>query len=360
MKKLKIVKSGMYNYIFNRESGFFARWGKNTEDDPVFSPYGPEIADIEIVQGDCKGGCDFCYKANGEVENKYMDLETYKKLLSKMPENLCQIAFGITDIDGNPDFFEIMAHTKSKGIIPNYTTHGLDTTPEVARKTKELGGAVAISIVNKQKTYDAVKLYSDAGINQVNIHYMLSEQTYDRAFEIIKDAKNESRLEGLNAIVFLSLKQKGRGGNHTGLSFDKYRALVDYALLNDVGIGFDSCSAPLFLAAVKDRPEYDQFEQMTEPCEAYLFSIYINTWGECTPCSFLEDEGYKHLNILECEDFLKDIWYHPAVTEWRKKLLSTEKICSVDKCRMCPHFNIYGPELYKKEEENENETRICE
>jgi len=356
---MKIVRSGNYNYIFNTTNGFFARWGKTTQDDPSYSPLGPEIADIEIVQGDCKGGCKFCYKSNGEVENKYMDLKTYKKLLNKLPDNLCQIAFGITNIDGNPDFFEIMEYTRSKGIIPNYTTHGLDITPEIAKRTAEVCGAVAVSIVSMQKTYDAVKKFTDAGMNQVNIHYMISDETYEKAFKLMDDTKTDPRLANLNAIVFLSLKQKGRGKQYHGLPFEKYQRLVDYALDNNVRIGFDSCSAPLFLAAVKNRPEFKQFEQLSEPCESYLFSIYINTFGETSPCSFLEDEGYEHLNVLNCDDFLEDIWNHPAAVDFRNKLLQTEKGCAISKCRMCPHYNIYGPELYKKDNNDENENRIC-
>lgn len=348
MKEIKVLKSTDYNFIFNRKTGFFARWGKKKEDDPSYSPYGPEIADIEIVQGDCMGNCAFCYKSNGEVENHYMNLADYKLLLAKMPKTLCQVAFGITDIDANPDFFEIMEHTREMGVIPNYTTHGLDITPEIAKKTKEVCGAVAVSIVDKEKTYDAIKMFTDAGMDQVNIHYMISEETYDEAFQIMDDMKNDPRLAKMNALVFLSLKQKGRGDSYEGLAFTKYKQLVDTALSDGTRIGFDSCSAPLFLAAIKDRPDYEHYEELAEPCESYLFSIYINNKGECVPCSFLEEEaGYEHLNILKCDDFMKDIWNHESVKTWRKNLLATEKECSVAKCRMCPHYRIYGHELFK-------------
>ena len=346
-KRVKRYRSKYYNYDFYLSNGLFYRWGKTIEDDPLFSPVGPEIADIEIVQGKCKGMCDFCYKSNGEVENHYMPLEKFKTLLSKLPDNLMQIAFGITDIDGNPDFFKIMEYTRSKGIIPNYTTHGLDITEDIAKKTSELCGAVAVSIVNKNKTYDSIKMFTDAGMDQVNIHFTLSKETYYKAFEILKDITEDNRLSKLNAIVFLSLKQKGRGHNHSRLSFDKYRKLVDYAMKNNINIGFDSCSAPLFLAAMKDHDNFKEYEKLSESCEAYLFSIYINTFGECTPCSFLEDEGYDSFNVLECDDFMKDIWNHHSVSKWRDTLLKTASKCSIADCRMCPHYNLYPEELYK-------------
>jgi hypothetical protein len=56
---LKVVKSPGYNYLFNVKNGFFARWGKTIEDDPDFSPLGPEILDFEISTI-CNGGCSFC------------------------------------------------------------------------------------------------------------------------------------------------------------------------------------------------------------------------------------------------------------------------------------------------------------
>ena len=47
-ENLKILKGADYNYIFNLDNGFFARWGKTKEDDPQFSPIGPELLDIEV------------------------------------------------------------------------------------------------------------------------------------------------------------------------------------------------------------------------------------------------------------------------------------------------------------------------
>ncbi len=99
--EVKILVSEDYNYRFNKMTGHFARWGKTLEEDPFYGEFGPEIADIEIVQGDCLGNCPFCYKCNGQVPYHYMNLDTYKQLLAKFPKTLTQIAFGITDIDAH-------------------------------------------------------------------------------------------------------------------------------------------------------------------------------------------------------------------------------------------------------------------
>lgn len=41
--KKKLICSKEYNYRFDKETVFFARWGKTKEEDPLFSPFGPEI-----------------------------------------------------------------------------------------------------------------------------------------------------------------------------------------------------------------------------------------------------------------------------------------------------------------------------
>ena len=90
-KNEKMLFSGDYNYIFNYKTGMFVRWGKTKEDDPKFSPIGPEIADIEItticngVRGKEKDGkrklCDFCSPFGTLVNTPYgaLPIETIKK-----------------------------------------------------------------------------------------------------------------------------------------------------------------------------------------------------------------------------------------------------------------------------------------
>jgi hypothetical protein len=90
----KLVRSEDYNYNFNKKNGFFARWGKMLDDDPIMAP-SCEIADIEISTI-CSGigktmetrrPCSWCspagtmvYTANGEVAIE--DLNVGDKVLS--------------------------------------------------------------------------------------------------------------------------------------------------------------------------------------------------------------------------------------------------------------------------------------
>ena len=63
-ESIKVLQSQDYNYVFNLENGFFARWGATQDDDPSWSPFGPEIMDIEISDGEsCPMTCAFCSPA---------------------------------------------------------------------------------------------------------------------------------------------------------------------------------------------------------------------------------------------------------------------------------------------------------
>lgn len=342
----KMLRSESYNFSFDKNTGLFARWGKTHNDDPAYSPIGPEILDIEITSGgQCKGGCSFCYKSNGgdkPVDN--MSFETFEKMFQKFPKTLTQIAFGIMNIDSNPDFNKMIYYSrKTEGVIPNYTCHGMDTTTEDAKYAKDFCGGIAVSIVDKEESYNSIHKYIQAGLKQVNIHYMISEETYDRAFTIIDDISNDKRLKGLNAIVFLQYKPKGRGTHHFNSlsSWDKFKKLTDYCDKHQVNYGFDSCSSPMVMKSMENNKNKNNIIQFVEPCESTLFSGYINWKAEFFPCSFVEGApGWeKGIDILSCDDFINDVWNHKKVSRFRKDVIESSSACHgcefSKNCRKC-------------------------
>lgn len=251
----KILKSRAYNYRFNINTGFFARWGAALEDDPYRSPYGPEIADIEIsaICGGVNGKlCPYCYKANTR-QGKNMPFDLFKTVIEKInPHNqLTQAAlgFGATG-EENPALWDICAWLREQNIIPNGTV--ADITDATADKIARYFGACAVSshflTAGNGLCYDNVKRLTDRGMKQVNIHYVLARETAGNAFRVLRDIKEDSRLAKLNALVFLSLKSKGRAvkGNFHPLASDQFTDLIKTALSMNVNIGFDSCAYPKF------------------------------------------------------------------------------------------------------------------
>jgi len=276
-----------------------------------------------------------------------MSLETFKKVFHNLPKTVTQIAFGIGDIDSNPDMESIFRYCRDNTyneVVPNVTINGARLTPEKLDFLAETCGAVAVSRYNpKDYCYNAVQELTNRGMKQVNIHMLLSAETYDTCLETVNDAVSDKRLSALNAIVFLAVKPAGRGKSMTPLnSIEKYRELIKHAMDSKVNIGFDSCSAPLFLKAMKDDENYKRYEMLAEPCESYLFSIYINSNGSAYPCSFLEAE-HEGIDMTRDGLELEDFWFAPSTKQWREELLSTahQDDCLVKGCRQCPKYKIY-------------------
>jgi MoaA/NifB/PqqE/SkfB family radical SAM enzyme len=334
-KTHKYVRSEFYNYNFNKENGNFARWGKTFEDDPEWAPF-PEILDFEVTTI-CDHGCAFCYKGNTKNGHN-TSFEDFKTVMDKMPRALTQIAFGAdASATSNPDLFKMMHYARSIGVIPNITVACI--SQDTAIKLADVCGAVAVSrYERKEECYSSIKLLGDAGLDQVNMHILVSEETEDWIWETFRDYK-EGRIPGLNAIVLLGLKKKGRGktGFNT-LSPEKYAKLVNFALDNDIPIGADSCSGPKLIKAVKDRDNYEDIYQMVDPCESTLFSMYVDEKCHFYPCSFMpKTDGWENgINMLEVKDF-QEVWNDEKTFTFRKALCNNKDL---NGCRECPVFEV--------------------
>ena len=103
-------------------------------------------------------------------------------------------------------------------------------------------------------------------------------------------------------------------------------------------MGFDSCGAGKFLKSVENRENYAQLEMNSEPCESFgHFSSYIDVHGKYFPCSFLENvEPFNGIDVIECSDFLKDIWYSDVINKWRFKMIDRKR----EKNYNCPIYNV--------------------
>lgn len=352
--EMKCVRSADYNYDFRKTDGFFQRWGKTFDDNPSFAP-SAEILDIEVSVNGCPNGCRFCYKGNTPQPATNMTFDTFKTIIDKFPKILTQVAFGITGIQTNPDFLRMMHYCREIGIIPNFTLSGIDLTDELADECAKVIGAVAVSAYQTDKNvcYNTVKKFLDRGIKQTNIHLLVAQENLPFVYEVLQDRLTDSRLQGMNAIVFLGVKPKGRAvSGYTPLSLKQYQDLVRYCFDKEIPIGFDSCSAPKFEAAVKDesfdmpQEQKNRLIQCSESCESSAFSSYINVHGLFFPCSFSENEcGFDGVSVLDCNSFL-DVWYSADAKRFREAL----KARTVCDCRHCPIFPVLDAEIFPNQE----------
>lgn len=351
------AKDNSFNMIFFKNNGFTVKWGKDFDDNPAFNPFGNEIADIEITKA-CKGirnkdgnriPCKFCYKSNS-TSGTYMNLETFKKIFEVLDKQktMTQIAFGVdaqASEELNPDIWKILEYTKEHGVTPNITVADIDEY--TANKIVSLCGACAVSAyqTNKDCCYDSIKLILDEAKKQnknnfaCNIHLMISQETLPFVYEVINDYQNDERLKGMNAIVFLSLKQKGRGENFHKISEEEFKKIIDLCFEKNINFGMDSCSANKFLNAIKDKDNFDLLASYVENCEKLLYSLYINDEGQLFPCSFMEKEGNweKGIDMTKVNDFVKDVWYSDKVKEDRDFSLNC---INCNGCNSCRYYDV--------------------
>ncbi len=337
--RYKGLRSDTFNFDFSKVTGYQAVWGVTKDQDAVYSPAGPILLDVEIVTGSCPSNCNFCYKSNTRAPGKCMSLATLKIILDKLPRvngvlPVCQVAFGITGIKSNPDFLDMLKLTRGYGIIPNFTCTGVDLEDAWLQEATKMIGAVAVSCYpsDKQLCYHTIQRFQQAELSQVNMHLLFHNDNLPFVYEVLDDV-----IQGKvspNAVVLLGLKSKGRGSNLTSLDSVRFGKLAEYAMSHDIPLGFDSCSASRFKKWMMQSnlsQEYKaRLDTQIEPCESFgMFSAYISVDGIYYPCSFAEGEGeWKDgISVLDCNDFLTDIWFSDKVNRWREKSLANQRKC---------------------------------
>jgi hypothetical protein len=251
-----------------------------------------------------------------------------------MPKCLYSIAFGITGTQTNPDFIKMMKYCRDNDIVPNYTLSGADLTDDMIDATCKYCGAVAVScyLDNPQLCYDTIKRIHDKKKNMhINMHIVLSEDNEQLAhiWKVLHDIKN-GLIPGLRNIVFLRIKPVGRAKNmNCKIQLQTYKSIMEYCFENNIGFGFDSCSAKTAMRVLKDIGK-GEYATCCEPCEGVSFSFYCNTEGIAFPCSFCEhlyaDRGIDLKNI----DNFTDMWNtNELIKEFRHNTHTCTQSCSV-------------------------------
>ena len=336
----KVLRSPKANYAFDKKEGTMITWGKTLKEEAEDFP-SPIVAEIELTNI-CSGNCKFCCNSN-TTEGTYMSFEKYKELFHKLPNSLTQIAFSVDyDCSSNPDLFKIIEYTKDHGIVPNINV-GSSIDDSVAKKLSSLCGAIAVSCGDLQEVcYNSVERLIKNGAKKVNINYMISSETFTSSGELLHSILYDERIKDINAVIFLSLKRKGRGKNYEQLENSSFEKLIGAGIRNNISIGFDSCSSLKLLYSF-NKKNYEKYKLAVKSCESAIESMYIDVNGNFYPCSFCQGvKGWTTVgetNVFDCEDFIKDIWNHPKTENFRRKLhLSAEN--NRYNCRECPMYSI--------------------
>ena len=384
--KFKVLKSKEYNFYFNKETGFFVRFGLgdytnkkrklskleleiylmwcniwktkfniqefalDLDTDGNDRLFLPNIADIEIstrckgvsINGSRPSPCKMCYKSNTN-NGIYMTTENFINIADKLSPLCSQIALGIGNID-QPNLFEIMDVCLEKGIIPNITINGYGMTTEIYDKLAERCGAISVSYYDKDLCFDAIhELATIRNMKQINIHAYTAENSFETVLQLIDDLQTDERVKNMNAVVLLQAKIRGNAkiNNHTQLSQEKFNILSQKLLKSGILYGSDSCGAFKTLESFKNEPNIKDMEASVMSCESSIESCYINVNGDYFPCSFSEGIDSNGLNwvnglsVLDCNNFFEDIWFHERTRQFSESVLECRK-CK----KSCPIFEI--------------------
>lgn len=340
--------------IFNPETGFYARTSElkadaftdqkkaqemseqlafytmetaekmlGTGHDPFMADY-PELLDIGIM-GTCKhaqtGLCAKsgvqCYQGGAGKKYPNMPLRDFVNIMDQISGRTFQVALGGRgDVNKHEEFEGILRCCRSYGVIPNYTTSGLDLTDEEAALTAELCGAVAVSWYDRSPegyTYAAINKFIEHGV-KTNIHFVLGNNSIDEAIERLA---NNDFPEGINAVVFLLHKPVGLGQAKNVLDINDPKVAQFFQLVEDgehnFKIGFDSCT----MCGILNKTTKINLDT-ADTCEGARYSAYITSDSLMLPCSFDNQDLFYAVDLKE--HTIEEAWYSEPFETFRNKM----------------------------------------
>ena len=280
-----------YEMFFNSVTGVEMIRGVDGKEDPFFLEL-PSLLDIGVM-GHCENKCYFCYQ--GHTSEPNMKVEDFKLIIDQVKHHINQVALGGRgDPNHHKDFKEIVTYTRKNGVVPNYTTSGINLTDEQIEISK-LCGAVAVSDYGTKHTYNAIDRFIKAGI-KTNIHLLFTQAAFDKCVKILYGhnplKKKKISLvdkEKLNAVIFLLFKPQGAGKDMVELIPTDYQLAVFADLIfkpqSIFKVGMDSCLVNHVLRYVEPDPIQ---KQSIDTCEGGRMSAYITPDMKMTPCSFAD------------------------------------------------------------------------
>lgn len=306
----KVFRNKDYEVFFNQETGLEVLRGIADKEDPFYTEL-PLLLDIGIM-GHCKNRCTFCYQ--GDQQEPNMPLSYFKLIIDQTKHHVNQVALGGRgDPNKHESFKEIVKYARENGVVPNYTTSGIDLTDEEIEISK-MCGAVAVSDYGNDFTYSAIQRFIDAGI-KTNIHLIFTRISYDKCLKILYGSnpwvRNQKAgelfdFDKLNAVIFLLFKPQGRGVNCQGLIPVSYQIeAIANLILNPkakVGVGIDSCLANHIF---KHGGLNKQQKMVLDSCEGSRQSAYISPAMKMMPCSYAEP--FMGVQITQEQD-INYIW----------------------------------------------------
>lgn len=226
----------------------------------------PELVDMKITNY-CGAGCSFCYQ-DSSYRGNHADLDTVERYLYNMATmGVLEVALGGGEPVLHPDFIDILAYARKKGITPNFTTKRLYWRDNIVSAVKEHVGAFAYSVESARDVYE-LNAFRQTHDLRATAQFILGAYPPERLEPVARAAK-ETRL----TLTLLGYKHIGRAKDTLSYSHPDW---IQQILDADCNVGVDTVIVEEHGDALKESGIADI---LMTPGEG-RFSMYIDAVSE--------------------------------------------------------------------------------
>jgi radical SAM protein with 4Fe4S-binding SPASM domain len=289
------------------------------------------------VTNACSQRCGHCYMDSGPSDASELSSAELRRAIDLLADmGVFHVALGGGEALERPDFFELAAHARARGMVPNLTTNGALLTRETAERCR-IFGQVNVSIdsleggaqANRAARLAAVDLLREAGI-RVGINCVVTREGLEGLANLIAFAKER----GLVDVELLRLKPSGRGKKDyferrlTQPQNEKFFPFIrDLSLSHgSFPVKIDCSFVPMFCWHWPDKSLMEQFS--VYGCEAGNVLLGVRSDGRFAGCSFLSGEE----SIFELPGLWRTSEHLTRLRGWIER--------APEPCRSCDYLDI--------------------
>lgn len=204
----------------------------------------PELVDIKITDY-CPYGCSFCYQSSTKKGQHatFARLSEYVDLLASL--EVFELAIGGGEPSMHPDFVKFLYYTRDRGVVPNFTTFGVDwLKPEIIQAVNDTVGGIGVSVHSDKDLAKYNRIKKEVKV-QVLAQHVLGTKSIKEVLAIVDQAEH---------VLLLGYKTVGFGSSMKPYQFhpDEIDAIfksanklsVDTAFLDLYGKDLDRLKIP--------------------------------------------------------------------------------------------------------------------
>jgi len=143
----KVRQDGDNWVLFNANSGTKMRMSFDPQAAPYVKSTVPELVDLKITNY-CAYGCSFCYQSSTKA-GVHADLGHIKQILNTLgDQGVFEVAIGGGEPTHYPHLAEVLVHAAQHGVVPNFTTFGVDwlQNDQLMEAVRAHVGAIGVSV----------------------------------------------------------------------------------------------------------------------------------------------------------------------------------------------------------------------